>query len=125
LPLRTRRANLRPLALLSVLAGCRGQMARSAASEESARGRAAIGALGCGSCHHIDGVANADGTVGPSLNGIGARAILAGELPNTPDNMRRWIANPQAIQPGVAMPPFANVPDSVLRDIVAYLRTLR
>jgi cytochrome c1 len=100
-------------------------MARSAASDEIARGRAAIGALGCGSCHHIDGVANADGTVGPSLNGIGARAILAGELPNTPDNMRRWIANPQAIQPGIAMPPFANVPDSVLRDIVAYLRTLR
>ena len=125
MPLRTRRTILPPLALLAAFVGCRGQLAHSRADDEIARGRAAIDALGCGTCHHIDGVLNADGDVGPSLSGIGGRAILAGQLPNTDENMRRWIANPQAIEPGVAMPPFGGAPDSVLRDIVAYLRTLR
>lgn len=123
--MRTRRTIVLAHALLWALAGCRRQMDDSPANDAIARGRAAIGALGCGSCHHIDGVLDADGDVGPSLSGIGERTIIAGRLPNTADNMRRWIADPQAIEPGVAMPPFANASDSVLRDIVAYLRTLR
>ena len=67
---------------------------------------------------------HADGQVGPPLTGIASRAIIAGTVPNTPENLLRWIENPQAIQPGVAMPPLANVDERTARDIVAYLETL-
>lgn len=89
------------------------------------RGRQAIYAIGCGTCHSIPGVVGATGTIGPSLAGIRRRAIIAGLLPNTPENMMRWIANPSSIQPGVAMPPLGNASARVQRDIVAYLYTTK
>ena len=35
---------------------------------------------------------------------MGERTIIAGLLPNTPQNMEAWLENPQAIVPGNAMP---------------------
>jgi cytochrome c1 len=49
---------------------------------------------------------------------------VAGEVPNTPRFMVRWIENPQAIEPGTAMPNLG-VSDAQARDIAAYLYTLR
>ena len=80
--------------------------------------------LGCGACHQIDGIPAADGRLGPPLSGIASRALIAGALPNTAPNLSRWIANPQAIQPGVAMPAFEGAGDQTVRDMVAYLETL-
>ena len=88
------------------------------------RGRQDVVAFGCGACHTIDGVRGARGTVGPPLTGIGARSMIAGQLPNTPDNLVRWLLNPPGVEPGTAMP--ALVRDSqTARDIAAYLYTLR
>jgi cytochrome c2 len=95
------------------------------AADDPAKGREAIAAIGCGSCHVIPGVAGAAGTVGPSLDGIATQAVIAGELSNTPANMLRWIVNPQAIEPGIAMPPLRDADDRRARNIVAYLYTLK
>ncbi|MGG5819221.1 c-type cytochrome [Falsiroseomonas sp. HW251] len=49
---------------------------------------------------------------------------LAGTAANTPDNLRRWIEDPRALDPRTAMPPTGTTgADS--RDIVAFLYTLR
>jgi cytochrome c2 len=87
------------------------------------KGRVQIAAHACGGCHEVPGVAGATGHVGPSLDGIAGRAYIAGRLANTPDNLERWIIDPQGVSPGVAMPPAGVSPDEA-RDIAAYLYTL-
>lgn len=58
----------------------------------------------CGACHTARGT-GAGGILGPDLTHFGARSTLAaGMLANTPDNLSRWIADPQAVKPGVLMP---------------------
>jgi putative membrane protein len=91
---------------------------------DPARGRVAIRRYGCGSCHDIPGITGAVGMVGPPLGKISQRVFIAGVLPNDPDNMIRWIENPQAVDAKTAMP---NVGASArdARDIAAYLYTLR
>jgi cytochrome c oxidase assembly factor CtaG/cytochrome c2 len=88
------------------------------------RGRDAIGKYGCGACHTIPGVGNALATVGPPLTSVALRHYLGGHLVNTPDNMIKWIQNPQQVDPGNAMP-VLGVTDQDARDIAAYLYTLR
>jgi cytochrome c2 len=91
---------------------------------DPARGRASLAGFGCGSCHTIEGVTGAVGEVGPPLDGIARRSLLAGEVANTPENMIRWIRNPQAIEPNTGMPNLS-VAEPTARDMVAYLYTLR
>lgn len=91
---------------------------------DPARGRTAIALYGCGSCHAIDGITGARGRVGPPLTGVAERTMIAGEVPNTPEMIVRWIRNPQAIEPGTAMPNLG-VDERTARDIAAYLYTLR
>jgi cytochrome c len=86
-------------------------------------GRRLIEQYGCGSCHTIPGVRQADGLVGPPLNRFGARSYIAGELPNNADNLQRWIRDPQGVEPGTAMPDLGVTPLDA-RDIAAYLYTL-
>ncbi|HEX3700358.1 MAG TPA: c-type cytochrome [Phenylobacterium sp.] len=87
-------------------------------------GKALILRLGCGACHEIPGVEQAHGLVGPPLSGIARRTIIAGMLPNTPQNMIRWLQVPQTVVPGNAMPNL-ELNDHDARDIAAYLATLR
>ena len=88
------------------------------------RGRREIAAYGCGSCHMIPGITGADGLVGPPLIRWSQRKMIAGEIPNTPDNLVYWIAVPQSIEPGTAMPNLG-VSDGQARDIAAYLYTIK
>ena len=83
-------------------------------------GRRAFSAYGCGSCHSISGVGGASGLVGPPLTGIGSRAVIGGKLENNPDNLQRWILDPQAVTPGTAMPRLGVEPQAA-RDISAFL----
>lgn len=62
--------------------------------------------------------------VGPALEGIARRSMLAGVLPNSPVNMARWIREPQKVNPGSGMPDLG-VTERDARDIAAYLATLR
>jgi cytochrome c len=88
------------------------------------RGKQQIVAYGCGSCHTIPGVSGANSLVGPPLNHFAYRAYIAGQVPNNPDFLVRWIAVPQAIEPGTVMPNLG-VSEGKARDIAAYLYTLK
>jgi cytochrome c2 len=79
---------------------------------------------GCGGCHDIPGIPNANGNVGPPLHRVGTRVYIAGFLQNSPDNMAFWIQNPQKVLPGNAMPQMGISP-SEARDIAAFLYTLK
>ena len=91
---------------------------------DPARGVAALEKYSCGSCHVIPGVREATGTVAPSLEGIASRPQLAGNLPNTPENLRRWIQRPQEVAEGTDMPDMG-VTDQDALDIAAHLSTLK
>jgi cytochrome c oxidase assembly factor CtaG/cytochrome c2 len=116
--------------LLSLaVAGCSNtsayeQEARRLTGGDPHNGRQAILKYGCDTCHTIPGVATADALVGPPLNRMARRAIIAGRLENTPENMIRWIRQPHVVEPGTAMPD-TGVSDQHARDIAAYLYTLR
>jgi cytochrome c2 len=91
---------------------------------DPAHGAALIRNYGCGACHQIPGIADADGLVGPPLSNVGVRVYLAGMLRNTPDNLVFWLRYPQRIVPGNVMPDMGiTAPEA--RDIAAYLYTLR
>jgi cytochrome c len=112
---------------LALLWGCHGDVEETAATMTGgspARGKEAIRRYGCEACHSIPGVVGARGQVGPPLDGIGNRTYLAGQLTNTPENMIRWIRDPQGIEPGTAMPELG-VTEQDGKDIAAYLYTLR
>lgn len=108
--------------------GCsRGTEARSpfqAAVGDARDGRRTIRETGCGSCHVIPGVRGADGMVGPPLTAWARRTYLAGHLPNTPENLVRWLKDPPAIEPHTAMPALG-LDDREARNVAAYLYTLR
>jgi cytochrome c2 len=87
------------------------------------RGRDMLRAYGCSACHTIGGVPGATGRVGPPLDGIAERAFVAGVLPNTPDNLVRWIMEPRVVDPETAMPNLG-VRAADARDMAAYLYTL-
>jgi cytochrome c oxidase subunit 2 len=77
----------------------------------------------CASCHAIAGT-DAGGQTGPDLTHFGGRAtIAAGLLHNTPENLDRWLADPQEVKPGANMP---KVPLSASdrAALVAYLEGL-
>lgn len=76
----------------------------------------------CASCHTVSNTP-ANGKVGPALDGIASRQI-AGVLPFSADNVKRWVTNPPGAKPGTAMPPY-QLKDSYLDAIAAYLATLR
>jgi len=86
------------------------------------RGEALFIEYGCGSCHRVENVRTAAGMVGPPLDGIAERVIIGGHLANTPDNMQKWIHDPQQFAPGTAMPDL-HVGGDDARDITAFLYT--
>ncbi len=86
--------------------------------------QAAIQKYGCGTCHTIPGIQSAHGKAGPELTNLSERSILAGRLPNNPDNLMLWIQHPQQVKPGSDMPEMG-VSDSDARNIAAYLYSLR
>ena len=91
---------------------------------DPARGKTAINRYGCVACHQIPGVSGAQGLVGPPLDGVARRSYIGGVLSNTPENMIRWIQNPQAVDQKTAMPNLG-VTEAEARDVAAYLYTLR
>lgn len=88
------------------------------------RGASVIGSVGCGSCHTIPGIRDARGLVGPPLLWFARRTFIAGQLPNTPENLVRWVHDPQSVEPRTAMPRLG-LSLQQARDVAAYLYTLR
>lgn len=94
------------------------------AAADAGRGKMTLNQYACVTCHAIPGVVGANAPVGPPLAGIGARGFIAGVLPNTSDNMVRWLRSPQSVDPLSAMPDLG-VSEQDARDIAAYLSTLK
>ena len=119
------RATLVMVAVIA-LSGCSDRREREAATMTGGDpriGRDIIARVGCGACHTIPGVAGANGLVGPPLTGIASRSYIGGVMPNTPENMMKWVLDPQAHSPKTAMPKLG-LSDQEARDIAAYLYTL-
>jgi cytochrome c2 len=112
------------LLTLLLLAACKRPESASPAVGDPNRGKQLIEQYGCNSCHIVPGVEGAKGMVGPSMEHIASRQIIAMKLPNTQPNMTAYIQNPQMTDPQNAMPNLGVKPDEA-RDIVAYLYTLK
>ncbi len=94
------------------------------AAPDAERGKLALHQHACTACHIIPGLAGARVHVGPPLEGLARRQLIAGAVPNTPEQLVRWIRDPHAIDPHTAMPALG-VSESSARDMAAYLATLR
>ena len=104
--------------LVAVFAGCKQSL-----PENAKRGQTDLLRYGCGSCHSVDGLPTARGLVGPPLTGLRNRMYIAGMLPNSPDNLQRWIHNPKDVNPNTAMPALG-VSDRDAADIAAYIYSI-
>lgn len=77
----------------------------------------------CINCHAVSGT-GADGRFGPDLTHLMSRETIAsGAAANTPENLRRWMQNPDSIKPGSKMPAMG-LSDQQLDAVTAYLATL-
>jgi cytochrome c oxidase subunit II len=91
----------------------------------AARGLALYTGLSCVNCHAIKGVPGAAGRVAPDLTHLASRRMLGGNITNnTPQDLRRWLQNPQAVKPGVLMPNY-NFTDEQLAQLTSYFETLK
>jgi cytochrome c oxidase subunit 2 len=87
----------------------------------------------CVNCHSIAGTSANYAQVGPNLTHVGSREILGAGVIETPqdnqalalENMKSWVKNPQAIKPGVHMPPYLQLSDGDLTNLAAYLESLK
>lgn len=114
------------LLLTAALTGCRNdsEVKPVDAPGDRDRGRIALTQYACHACHTIPGISGSNVAVGPSLAGMGSRTLIAGKLPNTSDNMMRFIRWPQEVDPGNAMPDMG-VSEQHARDMIAYLESLK
>jgi len=88
------------------------------------RGRDIFQSRTCIECHAIDGLGSR-GNVGPDLTHFASRATLgAGVADNTPEELDRWLNDPQSLKPGCYMPRMRLTPTEVV-DLMAYLEGLR
>jgi cytochrome c len=121
---------MRRTALLLLLAcGCRGGLGMPPyvpvqTGGDPGRGEQAILDRHCGACHTIPGIRGARGVVAAPLTQFALRTYIAGQVPNTPANLVRWIEEPRRIDPGNAMPALG-IGEEEARDVAAYLYTLR
>jgi cytochrome c oxidase subunit II len=101
----------------------RQRRAAVAPTAETQRGHDVFMNNACVTCHTIRGT-QAGSRVGPELTHVGnRRTIAAGTLPNTREELTRWVRNPQAIKPGTRMPA-THLSDDDLAAVVAYLESL-
>ena len=103
------------------------RQARPAANpvnESAQAGKNFFFAQTCANCHAIRGTTSG-ATAGPDLTHLASRRQLAaGLLDNTPQNLARWLKNPQQLKPGCQMPNFS-LSDDQVTQLVAYLEGLR
>ena len=90
-----------------------------------AEGMALFQTKGCIGCHSSNAMTPMKGMLGPNLSGIGSRKMIAaGWLPNSDENLKRWLHDPQAVKKGVGMI-IPKLTDTEVDALVAYLRTKR
>jgi cytochrome c oxidase subunit 2 len=84
----------------------------------------ALFAENCSGCHEIRGT-TAHATVGPDLTHFASRRTIAAvTMPNTPENLRDWLRDPQHAKPGNLMPKL-ELGDTDWDALQRYLESLR
>jgi cytochrome c oxidase subunit 2 len=92
--------------------------------ESTIPGRRVFETTACINCHTVRGTA-ANGRFGPDLTHFASRATLAsGAAENTPENLRVWLKEPDAIKPGSLMPAM-KLSDAELDGVLRYMQSLR
>jgi cytochrome c oxidase subunit 2 len=93
-------------------------------SDAVSKGRRIFETTACINCHQVAGTV-ANGRFGPDLTHLMSRdTIASGAIPNTPENLRQWVRNPDSMKPGCLMPSM-QLNDPELDALTAYLETLR
>jgi len=93
-------------------------------TDEARRGQQLFLSSPCVTCHTVRGT-DAGSRVGPDLTHVATRSfIAAGTLPNTRDNLARWVRDSQSVKPGNTMPTMSLTPEDV-QAIVTYLQSLK
>ena len=87
----------------------------------------------CLACHWVTGITF--GLAGPNLTHVATRTTLfGGILPNTAENLTRWLREPARVKPGEGNPmgnggiigmPHVELSEDEIAALVAYLRELR
>jgi cytochrome c oxidase subunit 2 len=90
----------------------------------ASEGRKIFETVACINCHTVAGTP-ANGRFGPDLTHLMSRETIAsGATPNTRENLRRWIENPNTLKPGCKMPSMG-LNNQQLDAVTAYLVSLR
>ena len=110
------------IACALALAACVGP-SRPLPAGDPVNGRLLLRQFGCGACHEIPGVADAQARVGPPLKGVSRRVYIGGVLPTTPANMAAFIRTPRKFEPRTVMPE-PGITEAHARDMVAYLYSI-
>lgn len=108
------------LLALASLTACGSDRAPPGVVGDPLRGKEALAMYACHSCHIIPGVTGPKVYVGRPLDTLAERNTIAGGLPNTQENLVRWIRDPQSLEPRTAMPDMG-VTERDAIDISAYL----
>ncbi len=67
----------------------------------------------CALCHSVSGI----GGKKMALDGVGSRL--------KPEDLRKWVQSPRSMKADTTMKSYPNLPEKDLRDLVAYLSTLK
>jgi cytochrome c oxidase subunit 2 len=93
-------------------------------SQNAQKGLALFEQMTCVNCHAIKGTI-ASATFGPDLTHVASRKQLAaGIVANTPENLRRWLQDPQQVKVGAKMPNFKFTEEQVAQ-LADYIETLK
>jgi cytochrome c oxidase subunit II len=83
----------------------------------------------CVGCHAISGSQVARGQTGPNLTNFGSRRTIAsGTLENTPENLARWLRDPNEVKPGNLMGQAVQkgtLSEEQIAQLVNYLMSLK
>jgi len=99
--------------------------ARQARDSLMKAGQALFSGAGCIGCHAMVGTPLAGTTAlkGPNLSHVGSRTTLvAGLMPNTEENLRKWLSNPDSVKQGTLMVLPRKLTNEEIATLVAYLR---
>ena len=102
----------------------RAQQQPAIEDESVSAGRRIFETTACINCHTVRGTV-ANGRFGPDLTHLMSRTTIAsGAAENTPENLRLWLKEPDAIKPGSLMPAM-QLPDGELDALVRYMLSLQ
>jgi cytochrome c1 len=107
------------------------QLAAEMTGGDPQAGLAKMSSTGCVACHIVPGtpgwrseVVREGARIAPPLESYSNRLFIAGVIPNTGENLVRWIKSPPSIDPRTAMPDL-HLSYEDARDLAAYLYALQ